>query len=1307
MKRSLAKKAVIGIIIILLPVVITFLLVCNHNRVYLKRRVLDTLTVIAGAYDGQVYQFLEQSKRRAQDFASDGFIRTQLFRINRGQTSLIGGLCKHLVKNKIVLDETINTMHVLSAEGKVVASTNGGEIGRDFSNESFFIQGKEAVDVVETSARHTISPELAISAPIFTKDTHKTIGVIVNFIRISELDKLLSGRCYGELGAISWDKKKGAWKTLEIYVVNRDKLMITKSLFIKDAVLRQVVDTAPVRLGLMSNKEMAGFYKDYRGIGVVGVSMYIPSMRWVLLVEIDKTEVLAPIKNVLLSAAITGAVVLVMVGLLLVLFLKRVLKPLRRITDAVRDIARGNLDIVIPVKTNDEMGMLCESFNTMSMDIKARTAALVKSNEKLAEAQRIAQLGNWEWDVVKNELSWSDEIYRIFGLSSEEFGATYEVFLSYVHPDDREFVKKNVSDAIYGKKPYNIDHRILLKDGTERIVHEMAGVIFDDTGMVIRMVGTVQDITERRHKEEEVNLLQSLILAVGESGNLHDALVVTLEKVCNATGWIYGEAWVPHRDGKYLERDHTFYSKMDSLIKFSELSGEYRFSPGVGLPGRAWLTKQPVWIRDVTIDSNYPRAQIARDAGLKAGVAFPVLTNEEVVAVVIFYMFKPLERVERLIDLVSSATVHLGQVIKRKQTEEALRKSEEMLHSILDNTTGVVYVKDLWGRYTFINKRFEKLFHISKDEIKGKTDYDLWPAEMADKFRENDREIINTGTPLEFDEVAPHDDGPHSYISVKFPLFDTTGVVNAVCGISTDITERKRAEEALSESEARLRSILDNTPAVVYIKDKQGRYTFINRQFEKLFHIKNDEITGKTPYDCFPKEIADAHLANDRKVFESKVPMEFEEAAAHDDGQHAYISIKFPLFDFTGTVYAVCGISTDITRIKQEEEEKEKLKEQLYHSQRLESVGKLAGGIAHDFNNIITAIIGYGSLIQMEMKEGDPSGNHVQKILVSAERAGHLTQGLLAFSRKQVNNPKPVNLNEIIKVTEGILLRIIGEDVEFKTSLTDKDYLVMADIGQIEQILMNLATNARDAMPGGGLLTISTDVVELDNDFIKIHSYGEAEKCAVMAFSDTGVGMDEKTRERIFEPFFTTKEVGKGTGLGLAIVYGIVKQHNGYINVSSEPGKGTTFRIYLPVIKPVAEEIKPEILTVPVPIQGTETILIAEDEAEVRNLVNAVLEGAGYKTITAVDGEDAVKKFMKNRDKIQLLLFDVIMPGKSGKEAYNVIRKKRPGIKVLFTSGYSEDMVDKKIILKEGLNFISKPLSPTDLLRKVREILDK
>ncbi len=396
--------------------------------------------------------------------------------------------------------------------------------------------------------------------------------------------------------------------------------------------------------------------------------------------------------------------------------------------------------------------------------------------------------------------------------------------------------------------------------------------------------------------------------------------------------------------------------------------------------------------------------------------------------------------------------------------------------------------------------------------------------------------------------------------------------------------------------------------------------------------------------------------------------------------------------------------------LKKREEEKQQLEEQLRQAQKMEAIGTLAGGIAHDFNNILTGIIGYGHLLQKKVsKEDRAKQQYLEQLLSSAGRAAVLTQSLLAFSRKQVINPQPVKLNEIVKRVEKLLSRLIGEDIEMKTVYSEKDITVVADSGQIEQVLMNLATNARDAMPDGGQLIIKTELVELDDDYSRSFADDDTGKYALISVSDNGAGMDEKTRERIFEPFFTTKDPGRGTGLGLSIVYGIIKQHNGFIDVQSEPGKGTAFNIYLRSVETEMETRKLDDLPDAgfFAVEGSETLLIAEDDEHVRRLVTHILKQAGYKVIEARDGKEAVKKFIENKDKVNFLVLDVIMPKKNGKEAYDEIRKIKPDVKALFMSGYTSEVIHKKGILDEGINFIAKPVSPDELLRKIREILNK
>ncbi|MBI5739507.1 MAG: response regulator [Nitrospirae bacterium] len=386
------------------------------------------------------------------------------------------------------------------------------------------------------------------------------------------------------------------------------------------------------------------------------------------------------------------------------------------------------------------------------------------------------------------------------------------------------------------------------------------------------------------------------------------------------------------------------------------------------------------------------------------------------------------------------------------------------------------------------------------------------------------------------------------------------------------------------------------------------------------------------------------------------------------------------------------------------EKEKEKLEEQLRQAQKMEAIGLLAGGVAHDFNNVLMAIIGYSYLLKNRLQDDAGLRSHVEQIIAVSNRAANMVRGLLAFSRKQVLKPMPADLNDIVRNTEKFLKMIIGADIEFTTKYSEKLLTVMVDAGQMDQVLTNLVMNARDAMPQGGVLSIETGIFDLEDEYVKAYLLDNPGVYACISLSDTGSGMDEETRKKIFEPFFTTKGVGEGTGLGLSTVYGIIKQHDGHITVYSEPGRGTTFRIYLPLIEAVAEkEQTPSIASLR---GGDETVLLAEDNEHVRTLGRYVLEKYGYRVLIAEDGVEAVNKFNEHIDEIRLCILDVIMPKKSGKDVYDEIKRTRPGVKVLFMSGYTADVLHRKDILGEGLNFITKPVTPETLLKKVREVLD-
>ena len=506
--------------------------------------------------------------------------------------------------------------------------------------------------------------------------------------------------------------------------------------------------------------------------------------------------------------------------------------------------------------------------------------------------------------------------------------------------------------------------------------------------------------------------------------------------------------------------------------------------------------------------------------------------------------------------------------------------------------------------------------------------------------------------------------------------------------------EHQRAEETLGQ----LAAIVASSDDAIVGKTLDGIITSWNQGAERIYGYAQGEVVGKSISILVPAGREDEIPEILDRIKSGEHIEHYESVRQRKDGQQIHMSLTIsPVYGSQGQVVAASAVGRDIT-------EKQRLEEQLRQAQKMEAIGQLAGGVAHDFNNILTAIIGFSNLAKMKMKPDDPQQPLIDHILASSDRAAHLTQSLLAFSRKQVLQPKPVDLNAIVKNIEKLLGRLIGEDIEFTTRMAEQSLIVMADAGQLEQVLMNLVTNARDAMPEGGELSIATEMKVLGKDFTDAHGYGRPGGHALVTVSDTGIGMDEATQGKIFEPFFTTKEKGKGTGLGLAMVYGIVKQHEGNISVYSEPGKGTTFKILLPLIALEAE--KASAGTSEPPPGGTETLLLAEDDPDVRLLTATVLKDFGYRVIEAVDGKDALEQYRLHAKEIDLLILDVIMPKLSGKEVHDAVRAQDPGAKILLISGYTADFINRKGTFGEGVPVVAKPISPFELLKKVRSLLD-
>ncbi len=521
----------------------------------------------------------------------------------------------------------------------------------------------------------------------------------------------------------------------------------------------------------------------------------------------------------------------------------------------------------------------------------------------------------------------------------------------------------------------------------------------------------------------------------------------------------------------------------------------------------------------------------------------------------------------------------------------------------------------------------------------------------------------------------------------------------AVDRMTLEISERERTEAALKESEKKFRTIFEESKDVLFISSfHDGTFLDINRAGADLFGYPSAQAlkTLDPPRDLFANP--DEHTLLTRMLASQGFVQDHEVAMKKSDGDILTVLVTAVIVrDENGTVVSYRGAFHDVT-------DKRRLEQQLAQSQKMEAIGQLAGGIAHDFNNILTAIMGYCNLLLMDTPEDSPLKDHADHILASSERAANLTRSLLSFSRKQVMSPKSVNMNEIVITIEKLLRRLIGEDFELRTVLDPGPVMVLADSGQIEQVLINLCTNARDAMPGGGVITIAISTAIVRQHDLPDQTSGRPGAYAVIVVSDTGTGIDARIMDKIFDPFFTTKETGKGTGLGLSIVYGIMEQHNGFITVDSSPGKGSRFRLYLPLIEaPDCEAQEGPVLK---PRGGTETILVAEDDDEVRKLIRLILAGNGYRVIEAIDGQDALGVLSEQSGTVDLLLLDIIMPRKNGKEVYDIVKNNNPGVKAIFMSGYTADIIDKKGILAENLNFISKPIAPLELLSLIRKVLD-
>ena len=629
-----------------------------------------------------------------------------------------------------------------------------------------------------------------------------------------------------------------------------------------------------------------------------------------------------------------------------------------------------------------------------------------------------------------------------------------------------------------------------------------------------------------------------------------------------------------------------------------------------------------------------------------------------------------------------------------------LKKNLALLRGITEGTTDAVFVKDLKGRYLMINSAGAALIGRSVEEVLGKDDSELLSPDTGPAVMELDRRVVASGITQTYEERAAGTGGvSRLYLATKGPYRDAHGEIAGLLGICRDITARKRAEEEIRQSQQKLRIHFEHTPLAVVEWDLEFRVTAWNPSAERIFGYTRQEALGQHASFIVP-----AHYRQHvDEVWQRLLKQQGGVRSTNDnvtkDGRTITCEwYNTNLVDDSGRVLGVASLAQDIT-------ERVALEERLRHSQKMEAVGRLAGGVAHDFNNLLTVILGYSQLLADNVPARSKMADSTAQIKSAAERAAGITRQLLAFSRKTVLTPRVLNLNDVLLNLDSLLRRLIGEDIEVFTVPANDLGSVKADPGQIEQVIMNLALNSRDAMPRGGKITLETANATLDQTYATDHQPVQPGSYVMLAVSDTGCGMSPETQSRIFEPFYTTKEVGKGTGLGLSMVYGIVKQSGGYIWVYSEPNRGTTIKIYLPRVDQPAERSADEKRASPAQ-RGSETILLVEDDPQLRELSSTVLAHCGYNMLVAATPEEGLDICKANHSDIGLLVTDVVMPRINGRELAEKILKVCPKVRVLYISGYTSNAIVHYGVLEEGLWFLPKPFSLSALVAKVREVLD-
>ena len=890
---------------------------------------------------------------------------------------------------------------------------------------------------------------------------------------------------------------------------------------------------------------------------------------------------------------------------------------------------------------------------------------------------------------------------QVFGYTLDDV-ATLRRWLEKAFPEKRlrrKVISAWEADLKTGPEAQTPPHsfEMVCKDGAVRdILFQMVKI-----GEGRRLI-LCEDITERKQAEDINRVLADISAAAAKSEDLRDLIRTIREHLgllLDTTNFyvaLYDENTglysIPYYEDEY-----------DKLEEFENIPLGKSLTDYVRRKGKSLLLDQQ--LHSELIELGEVDGVIGTDSPIWLGV--PLITAHGPIGVVGVQSYddKSLYS-EKDMELLNFVAGHIALIVERKRAEEALRESEARYRSLIETSPDAIILTDLEGNLLMANQEAARLLGVDSVEelLSGEVNaFDLIAPEDRQRSIANVRKTLEErGVRAEY-KVLRMDGGTFPAEMNVSLIRDAEGKPEAFIGVVRDITGRREAEEVIRQSEENLATTLDSIGDAVIATDEDGKVVRMNPVAETLTGWKTNEAAGRDLAEIFrvvdeggePLESPVEGVIREGKVVELA---EHTELVSLDGTERRITHSAAPIRGRDGVINGVVLVFRDVT-------ESYKLQKQLQQSQKMEAIGQLAGGIAHDFNNLLTVIQGNADLGLMKTESDSTLRKEFEEIRKTARRASELTHQILAYSRRLILSPKIIDLNDVIASMDSMLRRIIGEDVILRTVGGEGLWNVKADPTQLEQVIVNLAVNGRDAMPKGGKLTIETANVELDESYAKTHPVSIAGPYVMLSVSDTGCGMSEEVKKNIFEPFYTTKIEGRGTGLGLSTVYGIVKQSGGYIFVYSELGKGTCFKVYMPRVMGEAEEIATEEAQ-DQRLEGSETILVVEDEDEVREMTARILEEYGYSTIKAGSGKEALKACKRMKDEIDMLLTDVVMPEMSGGEVAEAICRIFPNVKVLFMSGYAENAIVHHGELKPGTPYINKPFGTVELARKVRRVLD-